>query len=411
MSLLVHAPTSGLGEGISSLGTALGEALGRRLERGGERRSGSILGEEIARLGENAKTADYLKAYSSAISRGARPDIINAFAQTAQKQLAGEGKKLFSEKDTTIIQKLASRFMDPNDAEAFAQLIPQLSVGGQTAAANLLFDGLQRAGFGANAKELQKTLLEGQQASQAPQMSEEEKILQPVDTFKDLTPKERVKRESELYKDNTKIFQQTAEDLRTEESFNRDYKLLENLNNSGKLPRGLFKGVNVDLKTGKLRFPAAAKPETQQYIKTINQFLRKAKDFFGARVTNFDVQAFMETLPTLANSPEGRRVILDQMRIANEIMVTYDKNLKKVYSKYGLRGIDNQEALDKAEALSKARIDDLEEQFLESTRAEEKYQKRKRLPEGHVLMLENGEYVAVPKEDVQKALDAGLKTR
>ena len=75
--------------------------------------------------------------------------------------------------------------------------------------------------------------------------------------------------------------------------------------------------------TALAELPAAIMDETreefaisliQQYIKTLNDFISQAKNFFGARVTNFDLQSFKSRLPSLLNTEEGRRAIIEQMR-------------------------------------------------------------------------------------------------
>ncbi len=110
------------------------------------------------------------------------------------------------------------------------------------------------------------------------------------------------------------------------------------------MPTG-FEKWNINWVTGEPRFGAAQlSPETQLFVKTVNDFTTKAKDSYGSRVTNFDLQQFMKRLPTLANSTEGRGLILKQMEILNEIDELDHKTLQEVYDHYGIDNINNQQA-------------------------------------------------------------------
>lgn len=238
-----------------------------------------------------------------------------------------------------------------------------------------------------------------------------EKILSPLEQDTGLLPKERVKRENALLKDNTGVFKELNKSIINQRGFKRDFDILTRLNERGNLPKGIFKGINLDLKEGKLKWPAISHPDAQQYVKTVNSFIKRAREFFPGRVTNFDLESFMTTLPTLANSPEGRRVIIEQMRIANDIMQTHDEALKKVYDKYKLKNIDVQQAEQKADEIAAPKIQELEKLYQESTLAHEKYVGKKNVPAGHKLMIYKGELGYVPDEKVKKALSQGAELR
>ena len=179
-----------------------------------------------------------------------------------------------------------------------------------------------------------------------------------------LTPAERVKRQSERYKIGHPIRQDAGAKLR---GFSRDKErlgILDSLNQSGKLPKD-FGLLNAD-KEGNLRFPFAASPEAQRFVKTLNEFSSSAKDTYGSRVTNFDLAQYLKRFPTLLNSQEGRKQILEQMKIVNEINAEYYKNLQDVFSKAGgARNIDADMAEELAERRSEQRIDELVKKFEE----------------------------------------------
>ena len=97
--------------------------------------------------------------------------------------------------------------------------------------------------------------------------------------------------------------------------------------------------------TGKLNHPFFAKimrkigqnwmltPESQEYEKHEISFLDNAKELFGGRVTNFEAQTFLRSIPSLQQSPEGRALVTHNLRIMEEAKIArknaYDEELKK----------------------------------------------------------------------------------
>ncbi len=102
--------------------------------------------------------------------------------------------------------------------------------------------------------------------------SEEDQELNDIISTQDegLTPSERVKRESERFKIGQPIRQEAGSKLRSFARNKERLGILESLNTSGKLPKN-FGLLNVD-KEGNLRLPFAASPESQRFVKTLNEF-------------------------------------------------------------------------------------------------------------------------------------------
>jgi len=147
---------------------------------------------------------------------------------------------------------------------------------------------------------------------------------------------------TETYKNNLPAYKETQTSIKKYKSEKTSLDQLKKLNSSDKLPKKL--SININPKTGDLIIPALANAETQRYVKLINDFTTKAKDSYGARVTNFELDRFMKRLPTLSNSIEGREQILEQMDIINELNALKDQELKGIYDNYGLSNIDYQQA-------------------------------------------------------------------
>jgi hypothetical protein len=149
------------------------------------------------------------------------------------------------------------------------------------------------------------------------------------------TPADMVRQNEYREKTNTPLYNETVDRLNALDDEYREVKHLQDLNEiPGALPTGAEKW-NVDWDTGDLRVKALATPESQDYVKTIARMARRAKDFFPGRVTNFDLDQFKQGFPTLANSPEGRRLIAEQLALGNRIAYLKDETFKAAMDHYG----------------------------------------------------------------------------
>lgn len=93
------------------------------------------------------------------------------------------------------------------------------------------------------------------------------------------------------------------------------------------LAHGIFGlGLNLQSLTG---------ADTEEFRKLSADMMKNAKEYFGARITDKDLEMFLKTIPTLANTDEGKlRVIhnlelfdkanMEKYRIMNEIMEEND---------------------------------------------------------------------------------------
>jgi hypothetical protein len=228
-----------------------------------------------------------------------------------------------------------------------------------------------------------------------------------------LTSSEKVARQEKRYEKNLPLYE--VEDARRQGlvSEAETLDILNDLNESKKLPEGLGR-LNVSYKEGNLVVPALANAETQKYIKTVNQFLNKAKDTFGARVTNFELDRFLQQLPTLANTEEGRREILKQMKYFNSIQNTYQSELQKyIDEKGGIRNVDWDAAKRRAEERARPQIEEAKKQFKNSEKiAQDLYEKKltdvkAKTPKGSVVVEKDGQFGYIPKKNLYKATKNG----
>lgn len=76
------------------------------------------------------------------------------------------------------------------------------------------------------------------------------------------------------------------------------------------LSHGIF-GFGLDLHS-------LENADAQEFHKLSNEFLKDAKDVFGNRLTNLDVESFLKMVPSLTQSDEGKRRIIYNLKAANK---------------------------------------------------------------------------------------------
>ncbi len=240
-------------------------------------------------------------------------------------------KQPFGPEQQDSMSQLFQKFgQEKEEADRNAELWGQLTTGGQTEFAKYLVDSIVRG---------QQTGAGAVPGVEVDQVEEETYQWPAVDVFEDRTPKERTQLKTELLKTNNQEYKAVTDSLRKNEERQMKYEQLQRLNDSGKLPSGL-QNLNINWTTGDIRFPKLANQETQQFVKTVYDFMSGAKDMFGARVTNFEIGTFLKRLPTLANTEEGRRVILAQMQAIEKLNSLYDESIQDTYDHYGAQRID-----------------------------------------------------------------------
>src|SRR5215510_4330776 len=153
------------------------------------------------------------------------------------------------------------------------------------------------------------------------------------------TAAEREKIRMDNQKTNIKTLEENHKKLRAIRDDQLAIGRMQQYNDSGDLPKGTEKWLTVNPETGDLRaigkLSEKSNATTQAYVKEVNKFIRNAKDYYGARVTNFDLQTFLAQLPTLANTEQGRRLILKQMEQESKLQGIYANKMDKAIKHYG----------------------------------------------------------------------------
>jgi len=447
--IITYDADRGLREGIATAGSALASALATRGQRKYEeerrqqlrqeeqqeaQRQGTVLQSVMQNLPQDASPMQRVMAFNQAMSEGVPMETIYKLGtlQTAMEkaQATGQGSGLGVENKSQLMDVMKRFGMDENQAEREADLYLSLPTGGRTAYANMFFDRMQRGGFSGTQPQStgtekdsaifnnvpgeimeQTDVLSSNRRGDVSSTSEEVAGFQwpKLNTFEGLTPKERTTRQKDLFNANAKDFQENKTKQMGYEDELRRLGSMATLNDSGKLPEGL-QNLNINWTTGDIKFPRLANPETQLFVKSVNDFTTKAKDTYGSRVTNFELGTFMRRLPTLANSEEGRRLILAQMSAQASLNKLYHDSLNEVYDKYGLRNIDVQQAEKIAKELRKDDEAALLQDYKQAMQAQEVYEARQLAPANKMpARAPDGRIVYIWTDQLDKAQKKGYK--
>ncbi len=138
----------------------------------------------------------------------------------------------------------------------------------------------------------------------------------------------------------------------------------------GTIPAASLTGAAIGGSVGALLSPVATllksgqtfiSPNTEEFEKLSNDFVREAKSIFGSRITDQDLQTFMSLVPTLSQTDNGKRAIIKNMRNFLKANQVKAKNMKRViHANGGHRPYDLPLMV---EELSKPELDKLAKQF------------------------------------------------
>lgn len=102
---------------------------------------------------------------------------------------------------------------------------------------------------------------------------------------------------------------------------------MDELSKKGKLDSPIYLEL---LKKSGFDVPALTTPDSQEFRKLEVDFLRDAKNIFGARVTNYEASQFLKTIPSLSQSKEGRERVIRNLKLINEGKLVRADALKEI---------------------------------------------------------------------------------
>lgn len=165
------------------------------------------------------------------------------------------------------------------------------------------------------------------------------------------------------------------------------------------------------IKRGKLSNPVIAKladkfglvgllnPNSQQFQALSVGFLQNAKNIFGARVTNYDIQTYMDKIPRLAQTDAGKNALIDNFRALGKAAEVRNKVKNKIIKENN--GIPPMNIEERVEERAAPELDKLFSEFNRSML-------QNKSQSGKILMRHpNGALGEVPEDKVNEAVQKG----
>jgi len=279
------------------VGVGLGAGLSKGLsEKFTEMKQKKTLDELYDKLqAEGASQMDQLRAISTApISDDLRKTAMSGLSQMWKQE---EAQRKAIQQKQQLAQLFPGIFGDVEDG----QEAPQPREGG------LVAEPTTRAPGDFVAEQPRRFSPEQATSEQITALSSiSPKLAKTVMDLKGASDKERI----ESYKMTKDYRDETTKGIKGYKQTVTRLNRMETLNEGGKLDSPLkakfLENLGLDF---------AMSPESQEYNKLVNDFTKNARDYYGARVTNFELQRFLKMLPTLQNSKAGRELILGNMRL------------------------------------------------------------------------------------------------
>lgn len=198
-----------------------------------------------------------------------------------------------------------------------------------------------------------------QQQPQAQEMMPGEKAVNPKSTGVRIAPsKEKQKEVSEKFKATKEFRQSVLQSRKSARSDLKDLNRLEELSKSGKLDSA---GWVEFLNNSGLDIPALMSEDSQEFQKIQQNFLKNAKQYFGGRISNYEVEQFLKTIPSLSQTPAGRQRVIANLKQISRGAEEYYKAYEEILSEHG--GVPPYDIEEEIERRIEPRIDKISEQF------------------------------------------------
>lgn len=122
---------------------------------------------------------------------------------------------------------------------------------------------------------------------------------------------EQEKLRQNAYKETKEERKQFLQDYQASKRDLDDLNRFQELEKDGKLDTP---GYVEFLKRSGLDIPALLNPESEEFQKIAANFLRDAKNYYGGRVSNMEMEQFLKTIPSLSQSPDGRKRVIANLK-------------------------------------------------------------------------------------------------
>lgn len=137
-----------------------------------------------------------------------------------------------------------------------------------------------------------------------------------------------------------------------------DLNRMEELEKEGKLDEPSYVEF---LKRSGLDVPALLNEGSEEFQKIAANFIGGAKEALGGRVTNFELEQFLKTIPSLSQSPGGRKRVIANLKRIKRTEIEYKNALKEVIKDN--KGIPPLDLLEEVDERIGKKLDKISDQF------------------------------------------------
>jgi hypothetical protein len=350
----VNEPTAG-----ASIGQAFGSGIGNALNLLAQHKMQEIMDQK--QIHNNEK---FIKAWNPGLSN----EQVAAFARSpefAQKAMFERGVSAPESNQQQVAQEQQQQYQPQQDMQQFApqqqeqqQAKPALSdvlkmlygaegkAPGQVQVPTIepnIKSPMRQQALKAAAKQ---EVMPAQSVAQQSPITGTQAIAKQAGFALGPTPEDRrhqeklaVQREDTAKKDIASKYKETKE-LRhtivqagkTARQDLKDLDRLEELSHKGDLSTPGY--VEMLHRVG-LDIPALMTPDSEEFQKIQANFLRNAKQYFGGRISNYEVEQFLKTIPSLSQSPEGRSRVIANLKYVARASLEHNNALKEVVAENG----------------------------------------------------------------------------
>lgn len=156
--------------------------------------------------------------------------------------------------------------------------------------------------------------------------------------------KEDRKDKREADKETLETYTKTVDSYRSAKDSNATLSRMEKLIGSGlphPITQSAIKFLKDGVKLGKfgsilsLDVSSFLGGNAEEFNKLSNGFLRHGKEIFGSRMTDFDVDTFLQMVPSLLQTNEGKQRIINNMRALNDAAELRYNAMKEIIKENG----------------------------------------------------------------------------
>lgn len=146
--------------------------------------------------------------------------------------------------------------------------------------------------------------------------------------------KQKLQTQHEVNKETKPLYDEINKEYKSVKGNDLRLNRIEELNNKGNLGLPIFNSALDTISKGVFGFGINLKnlmtKDAQELEKLSTDFIKGAKDIFGSRITDVDLKTFLQTIPSLYQSKEGRAAVINNMRLFNEAAVIKKKAMDKI---------------------------------------------------------------------------------